>query len=113
MRAASHYEQPAKLLTSGGNPLHRASSSKAEGMGMSAVDIAPDTPVVSQPRRRRPRGSITTPLLLLLPTFALMAYTFVLPLLGFFQYSFYRFRRGRLEDVFTLETYQRFLSDEY
>jgi putative spermidine/putrescine transport system permease protein len=34
-------------------------------------------------------------------------------LASFFQYSFYRFRRGRLEDVFTLDTYNRFLFDEY
>jgi putative spermidine/putrescine transport system permease protein len=80
---------------------------------MSAVAVATDTPAAVRPLQRKPRGRFTTPLLLLLPTFALMAYTFVLPLLAFFQYSFHRFRRGRLEDVFTLETYQRFLTDEY
>ena len=62
--------------------------------------------------RRKPRRWLA-PTLLLAPTLALMAYTFVLPLLGFLEYSFYRFRRGRLEQVFTLDTYQRFLTDGY
>lgn len=61
---------------------------------------------------RRPRLWLA-PALLLGPTLALMAYSFILPLLGFLEYSFYRFRRGRLEQVFTLDTYQRFLTDEY
>src|SRR5215218_7053994 len=68
---------------------------------------------LARPARRRAPRRWTTPVLLLLPTFALMAYTFILPMASFFQYSFYRFRRGRLEDVFTLETYSRFLFDEY
>ena len=59
--------------------------------------------------RRRWSG----PLWLLAPTLAVMAYAFVAPLLTFFEYSFYRFRRGRLEQVFTLDTYSRFLFDEY
>jgi len=42
-----------------------------------------------------------------------MAYAFVAPLLSFFEYSFYRFRRGRLEQVFSLDTYSRFLFDDY
>ena len=53
------------------------------------------------------------PLWLLAPTLLVMAYAFVAPLLTFFEYSFYRFRRGRLEQVFTLDTYSRFLFDEY
>ena len=53
------------------------------------------------------------PLLLLAPTLVVMAYAFVAPLITFFEYSFYRFRRGRLEQVFTLDTYSRFLFDEY
>jgi len=55
----------------------------------------------------------SVPLLLLGPTLLVMAYAFVAPLLTFFEYSFYRFRRGRLEQVFTLDTYSRFLFDEY
>ena len=55
----------------------------------------------------------SVPLLLLGPTLLVMAYAFVAPLLTFFEYSFYRFRRGRLEQVFTLDTYARFLFDEY
>jgi putative spermidine/putrescine transport system permease protein len=54
-----------------------------------------------------------SPLLLLLPTLLVMAYAFVAPLATFFEYSFYRFRRGRLEQVFTLDTYSRFLFDDY
>jgi putative spermidine/putrescine transport system permease protein len=53
------------------------------------------------------------PLLLLAPTLLVMAYAFVAPLLTFFEYSFYRFRRGRLEQTFNLDTYSRFLFDEY
>jgi putative spermidine/putrescine transport system permease protein len=55
----------------------------------------------------------STPLLLLAPTLLVMAYAFVAPLLTFFEYSFYRFRRGRLEQAFTFDTYSRFLFDEY
>jgi putative spermidine/putrescine transport system permease protein len=80
---------------------------------MSAAAIAQESSAATRPRSRNAIGRFATPVLLLLPTFALMAYTFVLPLLSFFQYSVHRFRRGRLEDVFTLETYQRFLFDEY
>ncbi|MBN9064241.1 MAG: ABC transporter permease [Rhizobiales bacterium] len=42
-----------------------------------------------------------------------MTYAFAAPLITFFEYSFYRFRRGRLEQVFTLDTYSRFLFDSY
>jgi putative spermidine/putrescine transport system permease protein len=42
-----------------------------------------------------------------------MGYAFIAPLLTFFEYSFYRFRRGRLEQVFNLDTYYRFLFDDY
>jgi putative spermidine/putrescine transport system permease protein len=66
-------------------------------------------PVSAQAARRR----WSTPLLLLVPTLLVMAYAFVAPLLTFFEYSFYRFRRGRLEQAFTFDTYSRFLFDEY
>jgi len=62
---------------------------------------------------RSDRRRWLVPLLLLLPTFLLMVYTFVAPLISFFQYSFYRFRRGRLEEVLNLDTYKRFLFDDY
>jgi putative spermidine/putrescine transport system permease protein len=80
---------------------------------MTTTSIANGAVAIARPRRDKSARSWTPALLLLLPTFALMAYTFVLPLLSFFQYSFHRFRRGRLEDVFTLDTYNRFLFDEY
>src|SRR5829696_246169 len=80
---------------------------------MVAASIRQGTAAPARPARRKAPSRWRTPLLLLLPTFALMAYTFILPLASFFQYSFYRFRRGRLEDVFTLDTYNRFLFDEY
>ena len=62
---------------------------------------------------RSTRRRWLVPLLLLVPTLVVMAYAFVAPLITFFEYSFYRFRRGRLEQVFTLDTYSRFLFDEY
>src|SRR5215210_2363972 len=80
---------------------------------MTAASIVQGRAAAARPARRRAQNRWGTPLLLLLPTFALMAYTFILPMASFFQYSFYRFRRGRLEDVFTLETYSRFLFDDY
>jgi putative spermidine/putrescine transport system permease protein len=55
----------------------------------------------------------SVPLLLLAPTLLVMGYAFVAPLVTFFEYSFYRFRRGRLEQTFNLDTYSRFLFDEY
>jgi putative spermidine/putrescine transport system permease protein len=63
----------------------------------------------SVPARRR----WSVPLLLLAPTLLVMGYAFVAPLVTFFEYSFYRFRRGRLEQTFNLDTYSRFLFDEY
>jgi len=80
---------------------------------MTAASILQGNATAARPVRPRAPSRWGTPLLLLLPTFVLMAYTFILPLASFFQYSFHRFRRGRLEDVFTLETYSRFLFDEY
>jgi putative spermidine/putrescine transport system permease protein len=66
------------------------------------------------PAARRNRRSIWSgPFPLLAPTLLVMSYAFIAPLLNFFEYSFYRFRRGRLEQAFTLDTYSRFLFDEY
>lgn len=53
------------------------------------------------------------PWLMLAPSLALMLYAFVLPMLTFFEYSFYTFRRGKLIDDFSLATYRRFLFDAY
>ncbi|MBS7697193.1 MULTISPECIES: ABC transporter permease [unclassified Chelatococcus] len=50
--------------------------------------------------------------LLLTPMCLLMAVAFLLPVGIFLLYSFYRFRGGRLEETFTLETYWRFMTDE-
>jgi len=56
------------------------------------------------------RGST---LLLLAPSLALLAVVFTAPLAAFMEYSFYRFRRGRLTADYNLDTYRRFLFDEY
>lgn len=61
--------------------------------------------------RRLPPWS--SPLLLLLPALALMGYAFLLPLLNFFRFSFYRFSRGQLEAALSFETYRDFLVDPY
>ena len=53
------------------------------------------------------------PWLMLGPSLAVMLYAFVLPLLTFFEYSFYTFRRGKLIEEFSLATYRRFLFDAY
>lgn len=63
----------------------------------------------SSPKRRR----LWIPLLLLAPTFAIMLYTFVVPLISFMRFSFYSFRRGRLEEDFSFDAYVRFLTDPY
>ncbi|OJY36904.1 MAG: hypothetical protein BGP06_14725 [Rhizobiales bacterium 65-9] len=73
------------------------------------MSVAASAPASRRPRDRRWRG----PLLLLAPTILVMTYAFAAPLITFFEYSFYRFRRGRLEQVFTLDTYSRFLFDSY
>ncbi|MEX2541984.1 MAG: ABC transporter permease [Trueperaceae bacterium] len=64
-------------------------------------------------KRRRGRLAWLPPLLLLAPTLCLMAYAFVLPLLTFFRFSFHKFERGRLQEAFSLDTYRRFMFDEY
>ena len=52
------------------------------------------------------------PILLLIPMAALLLVAFVLPVGQFLQYSFYGFRGGRIQEVFTLDTYTQFLTDE-
>lgn len=59
-------------------------------------------------RRRWP-----APVLLLTPVMLLIGYAFVLPLLTFMEYSFYRFAGGRLVQDFSFETYVRFATDGY
>lgn len=76
------------------------------------TSITMEPPAVA-PRRVKDKSRWRTPLLLLAPTLVVMGYAFIAPLLNFFEYSFYRFRRGRLEQVFSLDTYQRFLFDDY
>ena len=61
------------------------------------------------PRQRR----LWVPLLLLAPTFALMLYTFILPLLSFMRFSTYSFTGGRLVEDFTFDAYVQFLTDPY
>ncbi len=63
---------------------------------------------LAEPWRRR-----MIPWLLLLPAFAVMLYSFVLPMLVFLQYSVFSFERGRLIEDFTFKTYVKFLTDPF
>lgn len=79
--------------------------------GRAAAAAADDAP---RPRPRPiKRRKWVMPLLLLAPTLALMLYAFILPLLTFMRFSFFRFEGGRLIEDFTFETYQRFLFEGY
>jgi putative spermidine/putrescine transport system permease protein len=60
-------------------------------------------------RRRRS----LVPWLLLLPGIALLLGMFAAPFVIFMEYSFYRFRRGRLTPDYNTDTWWRFLTDEY
>ena len=51
--------------------------------------------------------------LLLAPALALLCFVFAAPMAQFMEYSFHRFRRGRLTPDYNLDTYQRFLTDPY
>lgn len=73
-----------------------------------ATTQRPDIRPLKRPLRQR-----LAPWLLLLPVFLVMLYAFVLPLLVFFQYSFYRFEYGKLIEDFTVSTYVDFLTDSY
>jgi putative spermidine/putrescine transport system permease protein len=53
------------------------------------------------------------PWLLLTPVMLVMFAAFVMPLLTFFQYSFFRFERGRLIEDFSFDSYVDFLTDPY
>ncbi|CAH1694297.1 Putative spermidine/putrescine transport system permease protein [Hyphomicrobiales bacterium] len=75
------------------------------------VDLTARTVVAPKSRREWRRRAM--PWLMLAPSLALMLYAFVLPMLTFFEYSFYTFRRGKLIDEFSLATYRRFLFDAY
>lgn len=57
--------------------------------------------------QRRAAAFLLTPVLLLL------AFMFAAPLGQFLEYSFHRFRRGRLTPDYNLDTYRRFLTDPY
>ena len=69
-------------------------------------DIAPAS---ASPKRR----TRLTALILLAPSLLLMGYIFLAPIVIFLQYSFYRFSKGRLEEAFTFEAYERFLFEPY
>lgn len=62
---------------------------------------------------KEPFSRRMVPWLLLAPILAIMVYAFVLPLLVFFQYSFWRFEYGQLIEDFTLAAYIDFLTDPY
>lgn len=71
-----------------------------------ATDVAP--------RASRASGRrLLAPALLLVPVMLLVGYAFLLPLLTFLEYSFYRFEGGRLIQDFSAATYVRFLTDDY
>lgn len=53
------------------------------------------------------------PWMLLAPVLLVMLAAFVMPMLTFFQYSFYSFERGRLIEDFSLDTYVEFVTDPY
>lgn len=53
------------------------------------------------------------PWLLLLPGIALLLGMFAAPFAAFMEYSFYRFRRGRLTADYNIDTWWRFLTDDY
>lgn len=53
------------------------------------------------------------PWLLLAPTFALMLYAFIAPMVAFSRFSTYTFKGGRLEDDFSIDAYLKFLTDPY
>ena len=65
---------------------------------------------VAPASKRRTR---LVPLLLLVPSLLLMGYMFLAPIATFLQFSFYRYNRGRLEEAFTFDTYERFLVEPY
>jgi putative spermidine/putrescine transport system permease protein len=76
-------------------------------MASAASTIRIARPIAAR-RRRWP-----APVLLLTPVLLLIGYAFVLPLLTFMEYSFYRFSGGRLIEDFNFETYGRFVTDDY
>jgi len=76
-----------------------------------AVAVAQPKPQISPaapPMLRR-----LMPWLLLAPVLLVMLAAFVMPMLTFFQYSFYSFERGRLIEGFSFDTYVEFLTDPY
>ena len=77
--------------------------------GSSVAMPSDDAPAPAPFKRRK----WVMPTLLLAPTLALMVYAFILPLLVFMQFSFYRFTGGRLVEDFTFDTYRRFITDGY
>ena len=76
---------------------------------MATAVAAAAPPRAAATRRRR----LLVPVLLLTPVMLLIGYAFLLPLLTFLEYSFYRFEGGRLIQDFSAATYLRFLTDDY
>lgn len=74
--------------------------------------VAAQAPTSIRPARK-PLQRRLAPWLLLLPVFVVMLYAFVLPLLVFFQYSFFRFEYGKLIEDFSFGAYIEFLTDPY
>jgi putative spermidine/putrescine transport system permease protein len=76
---------------------------------MATAVAATAPPRAVRARRRR----LLVPVLLLTPVMLLIGYAFLLPLLTFLEYSFYRFEGGRLIQDFSAATYLRFVTDDY
>lgn len=80
-------------------------------MSEAVVLTTPAKPMITP--AKPPLARRIMPWLLLSPVMLVMFAAFVMPLLTFFQYSFFRFERGRLIEDFSFDSYVDFLTDPY
>jgi putative spermidine/putrescine transport system permease protein len=80
---------------------------------MHSVALASSGSKVAIVPAKPPLARRLAPWLLLSPIMLVMLVAFVMPLLTFFQYSFYRFEYGKLIEDFSFDTYVEFLTDPY
>jgi putative spermidine/putrescine transport system permease protein len=80
-------------------------------MSEASVIATPAKPIITP--AKPPLTRRLMPWLLLTPVMLVMFAAFVMPLLTFFQYSFFRFERGRLIEDFSFDSYVDFLTDPY
>jgi putative spermidine/putrescine transport system permease protein len=80
-------------------------------MSEASVIATPSKPLITP--AKPPLTRRIMPWLLLTPVMLVMFGAFVMPLLTFFQYSFFRFERGRLIEDFSFDSYVDFLTDPY